>query len=236
MQTIENADETAVDIEVIDGGAEVRTHTSHRIFGKIVHVSKTAYLLSANPQRKRSYNTKGTQHTEIKLLPLIPMPQAARPDYIARLEGYQSEGWNVYVLHEPFSGGAVSDRKEKFVEDIRNLFIETDKKNSGWNASPLIKTAVDAGIILAPQTILESSPGNYHIAWNIEGDAFTPAEAKAMLKKFVSNFGGDMASADLHLGLPGFNFLKYGNDCFVKLVELNTSAELCTLVQTSRLK
>ena len=116
------------------------------------------------------------------------------------------------------------------MEDIRNLFIETDKKNGGGDPLPLIKTAVDAGIILAPQTILESSPGNYHIAWNIEGDAFTPAEAKAMLKKLASMFGGDMASTDLHrvLRLPGFKNLKYGNDCFVKLVELNTSANFYT--------
>ena len=46
---------------------------------------------------KKWSDAKGAQHAEIKLLPLIPMPQAARPDYIARLEGYQSEGWNVYV-------------------------------------------------------------------------------------------------------------------------------------------
>ena len=174
-------------------------------------------------------DAKGAQHAETKLLPLIPMPQAARPDYIARLEGYQSEGWNVYICMNPFPEGTMN-RKEKFVEDIRNLFIETDKDKGGANALPSIKTAVDAGIIPAPQTILESSPGNYHIAWNVEGDAFEPAEAKPMLRKLASMFGGDMASTDLHrvLRLPGFKNLKYGNDCFVKLVELNTSANFYT--------
>ena len=174
------------------------------IFVQLIHSTRTHTVKDSKTGKERTSK-------EVKLLPLVSVRQAATPDYIASLEAFQADGWNVYVCMNPFPQGTTT-RTERLIKDVRNLFLDVDKtKGEGANALQLIKTAVASKLIPAPNSVLESSPGNYHVAWNVDG--FTWDEAKAALPALASMLGGDMAAIDLHrvLRLPGTQNLKYAD-------------------------
>jgi len=174
----------------------------------------------------RTYITpKGEKKKEVKLLPLVSMKKAITSEFITSLEAFQADGWNIYVSMNPFPEGTTT-RTEGLIKTIRNLFLDVDKtKGQGANALQLIRDAVQAGIVPEPHSILESSPGNYHVAWAVDG--FSWDEAKATLPVLASMLGGDMAAIDLHrvLRLPGFQNLKYSDKPLCNLISSRLGEE-----------
>ena len=173
------------------------------IFFVLIHSWKT----HPNPKT-------GDSELDIKVLELMPLTVATRTKTIARLGKYQENDWNVYVSMNPFPVGSHS-RTESFIKTIRNVFIETDE----GDVLPTIALAVADSVIPAPHSILQSSPGKFHIVWHTDG--FTPEEAKALNRALASRFGGDPACVDLHrlLRMPGFKNLKYADKPICALVE-----------------
>jgi P4 family phage/plasmid primase-like protien len=169
----------------------------------------------------------GKDVADTRLLPLMSLSEATDPNMIERLLGFQADGWTVYVCMNPFPRGTES-RKERFVEEIRNVYIESDKDKGGAGILERIQQAVSAGLIPSPHSILQSSPGNYHIVWNVDG--FTPGEAKAENRALASYLGGDMASTDLHrvLRMPGFVNFKYSDQPVSVLIEHDPDVDCCT--------
>lgn len=165
---------------------------------------------------KTHLNKKGESVADVKKYSLMPLAVAASAKTIAQLERDQANDWNIFVSMNPFPEGSPS-RIESLIETIRNCFIETD----GGDALTAIALGVSDNVIPAPHSILESSPGKYHITWHVDG--FTPEEAKAMNRALASRFGGDIACVDLHriLRMPGFRNLKpkYPDKPLCKLVE-----------------
>ena len=157
---------------------------------------------------RKHMDSNGEMVADVKLIPLMAMRQARQSKTIQRLKEYEADGSNIYVCMNPFPAKTKA-RQEKFVKVIRNVFIESDQDKGGENTLPLIRQDVAAGLIPAPNSILSSSPGNYHIVWHVDG--ISPDEAKVLNRALASRFCGDMASTDLHrvLRLPGFRNLKY---------------------------
>ena len=162
----------------------------------------------------------GRQVPTTRSFSLMSIKQASSAENLANLLRHEEGGWNIYVSMNPFPAGSPS-RLERLVKNVRNLFIESD----GGNSLELIEAAVYAGVIPPPHTVLESSPGKYHIVWHVQG--FSTLEAKAMLRALANKFGGDPASTDLHrvLRLPGFHNLKYAEKPEVRLLEFHPEVE-----------
>jgi hypothetical protein len=156
---------------------------------------------------------------QVKVVPGMSREQATRPETIARLEELQGEGFNVYVSMNPFPAGTIA-RQEKFIEEIRNVFIDADA--DGEKSLQLIRADVAAGLIPTPLSILKTSPNKYHIAWQVD-DGFTPDEPRALNRALASRFGGDPAATDLIriLRMPGFKNLKtkYADKPVCELIE-----------------
>ena len=152
---------------------------------------------------KTHLNVKGDSVADVKKYELMPLSVAVRPKTMARLERDQANDWNIFVSMNPFPEGSPS-RVESLIKTIRNVFIETD----GGEVLKTIALAVADDIIPAPHSILQSSPGKYHVVWHVEG--IPPHEAKALNRALASRFGGDPACVDLHrvLRMPGFRNLK----------------------------
>jgi hypothetical protein len=157
---------------------------------------------------------------EVRLSRLKSIQEASSVETIARLEKDQAEGFNIFTCMNPFPAGTTA-RKERLVQNVRNLFIESD----GGDTLGLIDAAVAAGELPAPHTVLESSPGKYHVCWHVQG--FGTLEAKAMLRALAQKFGGDPASTDLHrvLRLPGFRNLKYSDQPICRLIRFHPEVE-----------
>jgi hypothetical protein len=90
--------------------------------------------------------------------------------------------------------GDQKGRKEANVQGVRAVFLDLD-------GAPL-QPVLDAGV--EPHAIVESSPGKWHVYWQVTGcalDQFKPAQI-ALAKKF----GGDLNVNDLPrvLRVPGF--------------------------------
>lgn len=157
-------------------------------------------FFAVHASRKHLNEKTGQQDADTKTFPLMPLADAVGPKNIARLEKYDGEGWNIYVSMNPFPAGTTA-RRESLIETVRNVFIETDGE---FDSLAAIHLAVEDDIIPAPHSILQSSPGKFHIVWHVEG--FAPEEAKALNRALASRFGGDIACVDLHrlLRMPGF--------------------------------
>jgi hypothetical protein len=185
------------------------------IFIQLIHSSKTHVVYNKKTGKPLlDRDGKERRAADTKLLPLVKVADAVKPEYMASLQAYEDAGWNVYVCMNPFPEGTTT-RTESLITTVRNLYLDVDKtKENGERALQLIEEAVKAGLIPPPTSILESSPGNYHITWAVED--FTPAQAKAMLPVMASRLGGDMAAIDLHrvLRMPGFKNLKKGREGF----------------------
>jgi RepB DNA-primase from phage plasmid/AAA domain len=185
------------------------------IFIQLIHATQTH--TSINKRTGKPFLDKDGNERRVadtNLLPLIKVVDATTPGYIDSLQAFQDTGWNVYVCMNPFPAGTTT-RTEALITTIRTLYLDVDKtKENGDRALQLIEAAVKAGLIPQPTSILESSPGNYHITWAVRD--FTPAQAKAMLPVMASRLGGDMAAIDLNrvLRLPGFKNLKKGREGF----------------------
>jgi RepB DNA-primase from phage plasmid len=155
---------------------------------------------------------------DVKVVPAMSMEQATRPETMTRLEELQAQGFNVYVSMNPFPPGTTA-RQEKFVEQIRNVFIDADA--DGEKSLQLIRADVTAGMIPAPHSILKTSPNKFHIAWHVDG--FTPEEARALNRALANRYGGDPAATDLIriLRMPGFKNLKakYADKPVCELIE-----------------
>jgi hypothetical protein len=141
---------------------------------------------------------------DTKLLPLVMVKGAATPEYMNSLMSYEAQGWNIYICMNPFPAGTRT-RTESLIEVVRNLFLDVDKtKENGDRALLLIEENVKAGKIPQPHSILESSPGNYHVVWCV--DDFSWEEAKGTLPVLAALLGGDPSATDLNrvLRMPGF--------------------------------
>jgi RepB DNA-primase from phage plasmid len=183
------------------------------IFFQLIHSTRTFIGKDGKPQ------------AETKLVGLVSVKDAATPQYIAELEKFQSDGWNVYVCMNPCPPHTKT-RTERLITTIRTLFLDVDKtKGQGADALRLIQEAVSGNLIPSPTSILESSPGNYHIAWAV--DDFSWDEAKAALPALASQLGGDPSATDLNrvLRMPGFRNLKSHHNGFVCHLVSNTFGE-----------
>lgn len=149
---------------------------------------------------------KGNLVADVKLLPLMPLKEAATDATMALLTQHENDGWNIFICMNPFPEGTAT-RTERFVKTIRNLFIESDGKEG--NTLALLEDAVAKNIVPLPDSVLVSSPGKYHIRWGVEG--IPPEEAKPLLESLTNLLGADPAAKDLHrvLRMPGFRNLKY---------------------------
>ena len=121
---------------------------------------------------------------------MLQLAEATKAETIAKLEKDQSAGWNVYVSMNPFPPGTQS-RTESLIETIRNAFIETDE----GDALSAIRTAVSEGLIPAPHSVLQSSPGKFHITWHVEG--IPPNEAKALNRALAIDCYGSFSRRTL---------------------------------------
>ena len=157
---------------------------------------------------KKHTDRSGNLVADTKLLPLMPLFQAASQEVMDLLTRFETDGWNVYVCMNPFPQGT-TERKERLVQTVRNLFVESDGKEG--DGIIRVDEAVGKKLIPLPDSVLQSSLGKHHIVWNVEG--ISPSEAKSLLKALAKICGGDPASTDLHrvLRMPGFRNLKYDN-------------------------
>jgi hypothetical protein len=164
---------------------------------------------------KKHADKKGNLVADVRTYPLMSLSQATKLETIAKLEREESDGWNVYVSMNPFPEGTTS-RTESLITTIRNVFIETDGNGDVLTA---IRSAIDEDTIPAPHSILQSSPGKYHIVWRVQ--EILPEEAKSLNRALASRFDGDPACVDLHrvLRMPGFRNLKYADKPLCQLVE-----------------
>jgi hypothetical protein len=188
-------------------------HEDDFIFFQLIHATWTHVLKDKKTGKpKLDKNGQPRMESDTTLLPLVKVADAATPEYIKQLEELQAQGWNIYVCMNPFPEGTKT-RTESLVVEIRNLYLDLDKTKCDRGLQ-LIDEHVKAGLIPQPTSILESSAGNYHVAFNVNG--FTWDQAKATLPVLASNLGGDMAAIDLNrvLRLPGTKNLKKGRDNF----------------------
>lgn len=186
------------------------------IFFQLIHSTKKYTPINKKTgQPLLDSNGQPRLLAETKLLPLISVDKAATSEFINSLLGYEALGWNIYLCMNPFPEGTTT-RTETLVQNIRNIFLDVDKtKVNGDHALKLIAEAVKAGLIPPPTSILESSPGNYHVVWCV--DDFRWDEAKAILPVLASKLGGDLSAIDVHrvLRMPGFKNLKPEREGFV---------------------
>jgi len=189
----------SVDSSFDDGGAEQQLNAA-------LQHSADSFLKSLFEPEDHIFflllrQIQGQDETETKLLPLMPLSEAIKPEFIKLLEAFNSDDWNIFVSMNPFPEGTTA-RQQQFVKTIRNIYLDIDV--NGKEALAKIAKAVSEGLLPQPQTILESSPVKFQTNWRVQG--LTPLEAKALLRAMAAYCGGDPQATDLHrvLRVPGF--------------------------------
>ena len=164
------------------------------------------FFLAVHSTKKHPDKHTGHLVADVKSYVLVPMDTALNPLWMENLEKDQSAGWNIYVCMNPFPEGS-AQRREMLIKTVRNVFIETDR----GDALKAIEQAVAENLIPEPHSILQSSPGKYHVVWHVID--VEPADAKGLNRALAVRLGGDIACVDLHrvLRMPGFRNLKYAD-------------------------
>lgn len=110
---------------------------------------------------------------------------------------------NIYVAANPLHPRSHT-RTKKNIASVRHLYIDIDTDGDARLAA---LRASD--LVLAPTSILSTSPGKYQVLWRVQSFDFTGQEQ--LLKLLAVVFGGDPACTDCNrvLRIPGFLNWKY---------------------------
>ena len=133
-------------------------------------------------------------------------------EHIDLLGRLNSQGAGVFLM---VNAGDLKGRKKENVVSVRALFLDLD-------GAPL--SAVEQSG-LAPDIIVESSPGRWHVYWCV---ADCPTEQfKPLQKELARRFGGDAMVCDLPrvMRVPGFLHQKSAKPFHVRLVKATDRPE-----------
>lgn len=122
---------------------------------------------------------------------------------VPELERLQSRGAGVFLM---INRGDGNGRATENVVEIRAVFLDLDG------------TPLPDSLPLQPHTVIESSPGRFHVYWLVVG--LPLAEFPAIQQAIAEMFGGDPSVSDLPrvMRVPGFLHLK-GEPFRARIVE-----------------
>lgn len=127
-----------------------------------------------------------------KLAGLAQIRHGSLETHGAELARAQAHGAGVFVTVNATDGRG---RRLANIVRVRAVWAEIDH-------------GLPASWPLAPHAIIESSPGKYHVYWQVEG--LSPADFAGVMARLVADYGSDPNAKDLArvLRVPGFWHLK----------------------------
>ena len=137
---------------------------------------------------------------------LTSAEKIASPEFQAWLRHKNACGADIYISQNSFRSGART-RTKVDVDQIRHVYLDLDE--NGQDA--LIKIS-ESAVVPEPSYVINTSPDKYQVIWKVAD--ISAAEAEALQKVMVMEFGADRAATDSTrvLRLPGFQNKKYERD------------------------
>lgn len=137
---------------------------------------------------------------------LASAEKIASPEFQAWLRHKNARGADIYISQNSFRSDART-RSKVDVDQIRHVYLDLDE--NGQDA--LIKIR-ESAVVPEPSFVINTSPHKYQVIWKVAD--ISPAEAEALQKAMVVEFGADRAATDSTrvLRLPGFQNKKYEQD------------------------
>ncbi|MGB2629264.1 MAG: DNA-primase RepB domain-containing protein [Candidatus Acidiferrum sp.] len=137
---------------------------------------------------------------------LTSAEKIASPEFQAWLRHKNACGADIYISQNSFRSGART-RTKVDVDQIRHVYLDLDE--NGQDA--LIKIR-ESAVVPEPSYVINTSPDKYQVIWKVAD--ISAAEAEALQKVMVMEFGADRAATDSTrvLRLPGFQNKKYERD------------------------
>ncbi len=139
---------------------------------------------------------------------IVVASEAWTPTFQKWLRTQNAKGYNVSIAANPLTPGAKTRTKET-VKEIRYLYLDLDTKNGVTGKQRLDTMLADANCP-APRAILNTSPDNFQVLWEVKG--FTKESAEVTLRSLAAQYGGDLAiGGDVSRALraPGLRNKKY---------------------------
>jgi hypothetical protein len=139
---------------------------------------------------------------------IVQASEAWTPAFQKWLRTQNAKGYNVSIAANPLTPGSKTRTKET-VREIRYLYLDLDTKNGTTGKQRLDSMLADANCP-APRAILNTSPDNYQVLWEVKG--FTKEGAEETLRSLAIHYGGDLAiGGDVSRALraPGLRNKKY---------------------------
>lgn len=134
---------------------------------------------------------------------LVSARTAATPNFQRWLRYENAQGASIYISVNTLKPNAQGRTKEDF-QTIRHIYLDIDNEGP----AVLAKVLADARLP-QPSYIIQSSPEKFQVLWKVQG--FEPAEAEALQRTMVREFGADLGVIDSArvLRIPGFQNKKY---------------------------
>lgn len=136
-----------------------------------------------------------------------PFEQAVQEDSYDRLLK-RNETANVFVAMNPYKPELIGQnigRTKENVAEVRRLYADADK-----DGDMVLDVIRNNDLVPPPTVVLNTSPGKFHIIWNVNG--LTKETAEPLLKAIAQEFNTDPAVAEISriLRVPGFRNRKPG--------------------------
>lgn len=137
----------------------------------------------------------------------------AAPDFQTWLTQKNQERFEVYLSMNTLRPGATG-RTKNDIDQIRHVFLDFDH-----DAAAALERLLARRDLPAPNYLVSTSPGKWHVVWKVHG--FDKVHAEALQKGLAREMGADPAATDCSrvLRLPGFHNHKYTQPPLVGLEE-----------------
>ncbi len=137
---------------------------------------------------------------------LASAEKIASPEFQAWLRHKNARGADIYISQNSFRSDART-RSKADVDQIRHVYLDLDE-----NGVDTLVRIRESAVVPEPSFVLNTSPDKYQVIWRVAD--ISPADAEALQKAMVLEFGADRAATDSTrvLRLPGFQNKKYERD------------------------
>ena len=130
-----------------------------------------------------------------------------------RLKERNRQGYDVYIGVNPYKTGSTQRIKDN-IKCVRRIHCDIDSgPEDAADSFARIRKDIDDFRVDPPAVTVNTSPGKFHLMWNIDPPDIPlgVGSAEALNRVVAARYGGDLASTDVTrvLRLPGYRSNKY---------------------------